>query len=53
MEQKLRSRKRRVVTGNVAQVKKHEALGVRSVGDRVDVITRIIKKRKDFLGNGR
>ena len=54
MNRKLKSRKRNVVSGNVAQIRKQqEALGVNNVGDRVDIITRIIRKRKENLENGR
>lgn len=54
MNQRLRSRKRNVVTGTVARIKKQQqALGVESVGDRVEVITRIIRRRKEHPGNDR
>lgn len=52
MNQRLKGRKRRIVSGTVSQIKKQESLGVKSVGNRVDVITNIIKRRKDNSENG-
>ena len=48
MNQRPRSRKRNMVSGNVSQIKrKGEGLGLDNVDERVNFITRIIQKRKD------
>ena len=48
MSQKPRSRKRNIVRGNVSQIeKKGDALGLESVGHAVNVITGIIRRRKE------
>ncbi len=53
MNQRPRSRKRNVVRGNVSEIKKQDTgLGLERVGDRVDFITRLIRRRKDNKDNG-
>lgn len=48
MSQRPRSRKRNIVSGNVSEIKKQDrGLGMDSIGDRVDLITRIIRRRKE------
>jgi hypothetical protein len=48
MSEKPRSRKRNIVSGNVARIeKKGNGLGLESVGHAVNVITGIIRRRKD------
>ena len=48
MSERPRSRKRNVVSGNVSKIeKKGSGLGVESVGHAVQVITGIIRRRKE------
>ena len=48
MNQRPRSRKKNIVNGTVSQIKRQgQGLGLPSVGNRVDVITKIIKRRKE------
>ena len=48
MSQKPRSRKRNIVSGNVARIQKRgDGLGLESVGHTVNVITGIIRRRKE------
>lgn len=48
MSERPRSRKRNIVRGNVSQIeKKGNGLGLESVGHAVQVITGIIRRRKD------
>ena len=53
MNQRTKSRKRNVVSGNVSQIKRQdEGLGIGSVGERADFITKLIRRRKDSKDNG-
>ena len=52
MSQRPRSRKRNVVRGNVSEIKRQgEGLGMETINSTVDVITRIIRRRKENKGN--
>lgn len=52
MDQKPRSRKRNIVKGNVSEIKRsNTGLGLDSVGERADLITRIIRRRKERRDN--